>query len=190
MKSYSAIDPRAGRISYTDRKRYLWWGSVLLPLLPVAAIAGYAATGWGWLLWSPLLVIYGLIPLLDALIGADATNPPEAVVAELEADRYYQWLTWVAVPVHVFVMAGGMWYALTHVADLWDRAALVLSLGFMAALAINTGHELGHKRGRDRPVAVARAARHSGLRTLPGGAQPRPSPAGGNARRQRQFAHG
>jgi alkane 1-monooxygenase len=46
----------------------------------------------------PILIRCGLLPLLDALIGEDQNNPPEAVVPPLEADRDYRWLTWAGPP--------------------------------------------------------------------------------------------
>ncbi len=145
MKAFTATDPVAGRVRYVDRKRYLWWLSVAMPLLPVAAIALAETSGWRWALWSPLVVIYGVIPMLDWLVGVDSSNPPEPVVGVLERDRFYRWLTWIVVPVNIGVMAGGMWYAVTQASGPAETLAIVLSLGFIAALAINVGHELGHK---------------------------------------------
>lgn len=145
VKTFTAMDPVVGQVSYVDRKRHLWWLSVLMPLLPAAAIAVAEGTGWRLVLWSPLLVVYVVIPLLDWLVGVDRSNPPEAVVPELEHDAFYRWLTWIAVPVHIGVLAGGMWYAVTQVTSPFETLGIVLSLGFMAALAINAGHELGHK---------------------------------------------
>ena len=131
--------------SSVDRKRYLWSLSVLMPLLPLLGIGLAEATGWRGFLWLPLGVIYGLIPLLDALIGTDTGNPPESAVARLEADAYYRRLTYLAVPLHVLGLVAGMGYAITATEGILEPLAIVLSLGFVAALAINTGHELGHK---------------------------------------------
>jgi alkane 1-monooxygenase len=134
--------------STVDRKRYLWSLSVLMPLLPLLGIGLAEATGWRGFLWLPLVVIYGLIPLLDALIGTDTGNPPESAVARLETDAYYRRLTYLAVPLHVLGLVAGMGYAITATEGLLEPLAIVLSLGFVAALAINTGHELGHKNTR------------------------------------------
>lgn len=148
MKTYSYVDDLGATASYADRKRRRWVLSLLLPLLPLVAIALAEATGWRVLLWSPLLFIYGVVPLLDWLIGVDDDNPPESIVPELERDPWYRWLTYAALPVHVLVLTLGMWYVVEWAQTPAERLAIVLSLGFMAALAINTGHELGHKRER------------------------------------------
>ncbi len=146
MKTYTYVDTFGTTAFYADRKRTRWLLSVLLPFLPLAAIVLAEATGWRALLWSPLAFIYLGVPLLDWLIGVDADNPPEAVVPELERDPWYRWLTYIALPSHLCVLIVGMWYAIEWTQAPTDRLAVVLSLGFMAALAINTGHELGHKR--------------------------------------------
>jgi len=148
MKTYSYVDDLGATASYADRKRRRWVLSLLLPLLPLVAIALAEATGWRVLLWSPLLFIYGVVPLLDWLIGVDDDNPPESIVPELERDPWYRWLTYAALPVHVLVLTLGMWYVVEWAQTPAERLAIVLSLGFMAALAINTGHALGHKRER------------------------------------------
>jgi len=155
MKSYVIGDPRLGRATYADRKRTWWLLSALMPLLPLLGIALAAGSGWrGWL-WFPIAFIYLFVPLLDWLIGADPDNPPEAVIPQLEQDGYYRRLVHLAVPLHVIVFIAGMGYAMTVAGDFVDRLAVVLSLGFVAALSINTGHELGHKGSTvDRALAL------------------------------------
>jgi alkane 1-monooxygenase len=148
LKTYTYVDDFGTTATYADRKRSRWVLSLLLPLLPLVAIALAEATGWRMLLWSPLAFIYLAVPLLDWLIGVDADNPPEPVVRELERDPWYRWLTYAALPVHAVVLVLGIWYAVEWTEAPVERLAVVLSLGFMAALAINTGHELGHKRER------------------------------------------
>lgn len=85
---YAGVDPRLGRVEYRDRKRWWWLLSLAYPLLPFAGMAAHAASGREIALGLPLLVSYGLMPLLDLLLGEDRNNPPEAVVAQLEEDRH------------------------------------------------------------------------------------------------------
>jgi alkane 1-monooxygenase len=146
--TYTATDPVLGPVSYTDRKRWWWILSLVYPLLPFVGMAAQVASGWTIALGLPLLISYGLMPLLDALIGEDGNNPPEAVVPQLEADRYYRWLTWATVPLHVVGLVGCAWWVGTHALPMWA----VLMMGYVAGadsgLGINTGHELGHKHNR------------------------------------------
>lgn len=109
-----ADDPQLGRVTYRYRKRVWWSLSVVYPLLPFTGMAAHAASGEQIGLVLPLLISYGLMPLLDALIGEDENNPPEAVVPQLEDDRYYRWLTWATVPLHFVALIGCAWWAGTH----------------------------------------------------------------------------
>ena len=143
--TYVAADAHGQRIEYRDRKRWAWSLSVVYPLLPFAGIAAHAFTGYQIALGLPLLISYGLMPLLDALIGEDENNPPEAVVPQLEADRYYRWLTWATVPLHFVALVGCAWWVGTQALSWWAVLLLAYVAGTDAGLGINTGHELGHK---------------------------------------------
>ncbi len=145
---YSAMDGGGRAVEYRDRKRWAWSLSVVYPLLPFLGIAAHAATGRQLALALPLLISYGLMPLLDALIGEDRNNPPEAVVPQLEADRYYRWLTWATVPLHFVALIGCAWWAGTQPLSWWAVLLLGYIAGTDSGLGINTGHELGHKHTR------------------------------------------
>lgn len=137
---YVAVDPQLGRVEYRDRKRAWWLLSVAYPLLPFVGMAAHAATGREIALGLPLLISYGLMPLLDALIGEDPSNPPEAVVPQLEADRYYRWLTWITVPLHLVALMGCAWWVGTHALSWWALLMFAYVAGTDSGLGINTGH--------------------------------------------------
>jgi alkane 1-monooxygenase len=142
---YSAVGLDGQRIEYRDRKR-LWWAlSVVFPLLPFVGLAAHRMSGWQIALGLPLLISYGLMPLLDALIGEDENNPPEGVVPQLEADRYYRWLTWATVPLHFVALIGCAWWVGTQDLSWWAVLLLAYVAGTDAGLGLNTAHELGHK---------------------------------------------
>jgi alkane 1-monooxygenase len=86
------------------------------------------------------------LPIIDYLVGADANNPPESAVADLERDRYYRILTYITVPVHYVILIAAAWYAATQPMSALSFVGLTLSVGLAGGLAINTGHELGHKK--------------------------------------------
>lgn len=148
MTGYTGTTADGEAVHYVDGKRWLWLLSVLYPLQPFVGIGLHAATGHeAWLL-LPLAMTYIAGPLLDALIGEDRNNPPEEVVMALERDRYYRVLTYVAVPMHLAMLLGVAWYAGTQALSTWAFLALAIVAGMTSGLAINTGHELGHKRSR------------------------------------------
>lgn len=133
---------------YFDRKRYLWPLSVLYPLQPFIGIALHALTGRELWLLTPILLNYGLGTFLDAFLGEDRSNPPDEFVMELDRDRYYRLLTWAVVPLHFVTLLGTAAYAGTQELGPVGFFGLAAVTGMTAGLAINTGHELGHKNSR------------------------------------------
>lgn len=143
-----AADP----YSWKDPKRYLW----ILGLIPSAAVLlawglhsllGFwfsgAAIDWVW--WGGPIVVFIIIPLFDFLVGNDGSNPPDEVMAKLEADKYYQWTLYAYIPLQ--------YSSLIAAAYLWSRGGLsvidcigvALTAGVASGIGINTAHELGHK---------------------------------------------
>lgn len=132
---------------YRDRKRYGWLLSVAGPALaltgPVAHSLGAQGAFWFFL---PLLGFYGLVPLLDWLLGEDLSNPPEAEVPRLEADPYYRAINYAAVPVLWFTMLFNCIFLATHALPWSSWIATVLVTGAVLGFGLNLSHELGHKR--------------------------------------------
>lgn len=143
--TYTATDADGRTVSWRDGKRLAWLLSVVYPLVPLLGVALHAYTGEPIMLAVPLLIGYGLMPLLDALIGEDRNNPPEAVVAQLEADRYYRWLTWLTVPLYFGTLLICAWWAGTQALPWWALLILAYVAGVNAGMGLTTGHELGHK---------------------------------------------
>ena len=143
--TYLAHDDAGRSVTYRDHKRAWWALSVVYPLLPFVGMAAHAFTGYQIALGLPLLISYGLMPLLDYLIGEDENNPPEAVVPQVDEDRYYRWLTWATVPLHFVALVGCAWWVGTQSLSWWALLLLAYVAGTDSGLGINTGHELGHK---------------------------------------------
>ena len=100
MKGYTGTLKSGEATYYEDKKRWLWSLSVLYPLQPFLGIWLFAQTNnEAWLL-LPLGLTYVIAPLLDWILGEDQNNPPEEVVLQLDADRYYRRLTYIVVPIH------------------------------------------------------------------------------------------
>lgn len=131
---------------WEDGKRYLWLLSPALPILGLLILAAYQFTGIHVFLWGGPALVYGIIPLLDRIIGTDANNPPESVVAQLESDSYYRFIVYAYIPSQFLVTIWGAVIAVSGNLNGWDLTGLVLSVGAINGIAINTGHELSHKR--------------------------------------------
>ncbi|MES2919267.1 MAG: fatty acid desaturase [Pseudomonadota bacterium] len=138
--------PALTAIPWSDPKRHLWLFSPGIPLLGVLVLALYSITGWGVLSWGGPFIVYVLVPVLDWLIGTDKTNPPESAVAQLEDDAWYRLIVYAYIPSQFISTIWGGWL-FVHSANSWvEYTGLVLSVGAINGLAINTGHELSHKR--------------------------------------------
>ncbi|MGB5470726.1 MAG: alkane 1-monooxygenase [Woeseiaceae bacterium] len=131
-----------------DRKRWLWLLSVIYPLQPFLAIWLHFKTGNELWFLLPIATSYIIAPLLDWAIGEDLNNPPEEVVMQLDQDPYYRRLTYIVVPLHLIALVGCVWYATAMSISWWAFLLVAIITGLTSGLAINTGHELGHKNSK------------------------------------------
>jgi alkane 1-monooxygenase len=136
----------AEEITWRDPKRYLWLLGLLVPMLPFIALGLVAATGLGVFWWFGPMFMYVLLPILDTFVGSDAENAPDSVVKRLEEDRYYRWCTYLYIPLQYagLVFACAMWAS--GDLSLLESIGLAFTIGAVGGVAINTAHELGHKR--------------------------------------------
>jgi len=145
MKVFTFDSHEKGLITYKDKKRYLWMLSLVYPLYPLPALYLYTFVPETWVLWLPIIIAYGIVPVIDWASGQDQSNPPEEVVPQLEQDSYYQRLLYCAVPLHfVTFFVCAYWIAMYDLTAL-GYLAVSLGAGSSAGLGINTAHELGHK---------------------------------------------
>jgi alkane 1-monooxygenase len=133
--------------TYVDTKRPLWPLALVIPILPFVSLALALTTGSPLSWWLTPIFVFGVIPVIDTLIGDDRVNPPEEAVPALQASPYYRWITYLFIPAQyaALVAACALW---TRGIDLIGGAGLVLTAGLVSGVAINTAHELGHKRER------------------------------------------
>ncbi|KVO55794.1 alkane 1-monooxygenase [Burkholderia stagnalis] len=134
--------------SWSDGKRYLWLLGVLTITLPILSAQLALSTGLHVFWWFGPLFAFGVIPILDTLIGDDRDNPPEYVVPRLERDRYYRVIVYLATLVEYVAFFLCTWIIATHALAWYDYVGFALSLGAATGISINTAHELGHKTSR------------------------------------------
>ncbi|KVN15266.1 alkane 1-monooxygenase [Burkholderia stagnalis] len=134
--------------SWSDGKRYLWLLGVLTITLPILSAQLALSTGLHVFWWFGPLFAFGVIPILDTLIGDDRDNPPEDVVPRLERDRYYRVIVYLATLVEYVAFFLCTWIVATHALAWYDYVGFALSLGAATGISINTAHELGHKTSR------------------------------------------
>jgi alkane 1-monooxygenase len=139
------IDCKAPSPTWHDTKRYAWMLGLLVPLLPFVGWVLATWTGIALFWFAGPVVVFGVIPLLDLLVGTDTSNPPDGMVTKLENDRYYRVCTYFFLPFQYASLVLSCW--------LWSRGhlstaanvGLALSVGCVGGIAIACAHELGHK---------------------------------------------
>ncbi|CAI8304504.1 alkane 1-monooxygenase [Porticoccaceae bacterium] len=146
MTTYSIEDHQEGTITYRDKKRYFWLISVFMPIFPLTGVILFYQTGIEWTLCLPLLINYTVMPVLDWLIGSDTNNPPEQLVPQLEADKYYRFLTYATIPLHFVALFIFAYVVGTNDLSWWAILVTAIIAGGYSGLGINTAHELGHKQ--------------------------------------------
>jgi alkane 1-monooxygenase len=135
------------RPDWRDRKRYLWLLGTVVPLLLFGGWGLVSLTGLGLFWWIGPLFVYVVIPILDRFFGDDPSNPPEEIVAWLERDRYYRLVTYAFLPLQYIAFFVGFWLMTRHGGlPVIDKLGIVVTLGSVNGIAINTAHEMGHKK--------------------------------------------
>ncbi|MGH6628865.1 MAG: alkane 1-monooxygenase, partial [Burkholderiales bacterium] len=128
---------------WVDGKRFLWLLSPFVPVIGLIVLGLYQWSDTGLLLWGVFILLYGIIPLLDWLVGVDRTNPPESAVAHLENDLYYRAIVYAYIPTQYLVTIWGGWLAVNYDLSVIGLIGLIFSVGTINGIAINTAHELG-----------------------------------------------
>ena len=152
---YTGITAGGETITYRDGKRHLWMLSFVPPLTSILSYGLYLVAGSALTTLLPFFLIFGLIPLLDALIGEDRYNPPAEIVAMMEADPYYLMVARTAVPLLWLSFIVTVAFVGTQQLPWWSYVFLALGVGTIDGGALLVGHELGHKADRlNKTVAV------------------------------------
>ncbi len=152
----------AAQVRWRDPKRYAWLLGLVVPTLPFLAYGLVQATGLGVFWWYGPFLVFVIFPVLDLLGGMDATNPPDSVIKWLEQDRYYRWCTYAFLPIQYAGLVFACWLWGSGKLSTVDDVGLMLTVGMVSGIAINTAHELGHKRDSTErwlsKVALAQSA--------------------------------
>jgi alkane 1-monooxygenase len=146
--TFTGITACGETVTYRDGKRHLWMLSFIPPLVPLISFWVYFRTNDTAATLVPLLFVFGLIPLLDAVIGEDQHNPPAEVVAAMEADPYYLRLARTSVLLMWLSFIGTVAFVGTQELPWWSYLALLPGVGTIDGGALLVGHELGHKADR------------------------------------------
>jgi len=133
---------------YVDNKRYFWWFSLLIPCAAVAGPILFLEFHYEAFLWLFFILVYCIFPLIDYLMGEDASNPPESVITQLEADPFYSRVIRFNVPIVISSFIFCAWFVASYELSYVSYFAVALLAGSIGGHGLNIGHELGHKRNK------------------------------------------
>jgi alkane 1-monooxygenase len=100
-----------------------------------------------------IFVLYLLIPVLEIVLPKDNYNFTKTEKKLAKEDKFYDWILYLLVPFHLFVVFDFLTTVSNPEILLSDLIACVMMMGtLLGILGINGGHELGHKS--DEPVKL------------------------------------
>ena len=118
----------------------------LLPVLAVAWITAGLPANFG--AWLPLIVIFVVLPLLDVVCGADASNLDPHDAERIDRLPYFRVLTLLTLPTWLLVLGYSAYMLQQLPLGAIGMLGWILSTGVLGGiLAINPAHELIHKSG-------------------------------------------
>ncbi len=125
---------------------YLLFWAAVLPLFPFSAHAGSDGTQnyWAWFIY---FFVFGVMPILDLIVGKDPTNPDEETeVPSLSEEKAYRIFTLIMAPVWLGVLYYSGWVFMNNDYNWFGKLGWIISIGTVGGIiAINLGHELTHK---------------------------------------------
>ena len=129
---------------------YLSFWLAVLPILPMAAYIGNDSGTQDYWAWFIYFTVFGIVPVLDYLIGKDPVNPDESVeVPEMSQRKIYRFFTFAVA----MVWLGALYFCghifATNDFSLLGQIGWILSTGTIGGVVgINIAHELVHKDER------------------------------------------
>ena len=122
------------------------FGLALLPLAATALIAAGVPANLG--AWFPIIVIFGVLPVIDFLCGKDASNIGTDDVERVDRRLYFRALSVLALPAWLLVLVYSSAEFQRLPLDAIGMIGWIASIGILGGiLAINPAHELIHKSG-------------------------------------------
>lgn len=118
-----------------------------LPVLVLPTAGVLALTRTGWWTFLPLIIAFGIIPLLEFFTPTDNANLSKAEEEVAKKDRFYDLLLYLVLPAHYGLLVLFLFTVNEPGLTQWDIVGRVLAMGISCGvLGINVAHELGHRR--------------------------------------------
>lgn len=134
------------RILLTLKKYSYLIAMVPLVLPPLLLAAGHATDLVNLFSWGVPVVVFGIIPVLDMLLGKDSLNPDEETdVPRMVGERFYKAITLGWVAGFAALLVWSMLELASGTFTFIGSIGWIVSIGIVGGLGINVAHELIHK---------------------------------------------
>jgi alkane 1-monooxygenase len=131
------------------------WLYGMVFIVPLSVVVGHAVGG-AWYFLTPL-VVFGVIPLMDHLIGIDPRNPFPQDKVDDNLRTAGTVITWVCAPVQLLLIFWGAGVIAGGNLDGLEALGLTLSVGVSSGvMGINASHELQHRVNHPIEVLFSR----------------------------------
>lgn len=123
------------------------WRYLLAYSMPMTVVVSFTQTGW--LTFLPLIYGFGVIPVIDQLVGPRTNGWNESERTSAANNRLYDAVIYLAVPVQwgMLIWFCKVMHTETHTTT--DLVGRITAMGMMCGvLGINVAHELGHRTKR------------------------------------------
>jgi len=111
--------------------------------LPLTAYISF--TSKGILTFLPLILFFGLVPILELFFKADSSNFDKETAKFEKENKLYNWILYASIPAQVGMLIFFL-YIMQEPLTTVEYIGRVSSMGIMCGvLGINLGHELGHR---------------------------------------------
>lgn len=122
---------------------------LLVYLLPITVY--FSFTSKGILTLLPVLLFFGIVPVLELFFKADSYNFDKETAKLEKENKLYSWIIYGTVPIQIGMLIF-YFYSIQEPLTTTEYIGRISAMGLMCGvLGINVGHELGH---RQRKVEV------------------------------------
>lgn len=128
------------------------FGYLIIPLMvPLLVLTSYYASRVfsPWLLLVTPVFVFGIVPILDFLVGTDTFNANDETLKRLADQKRYRYITYALVPGQILLLGWGAQIAGTVPLSAFEFVLLAINIGLISGgLGITFAHELCHKSNR------------------------------------------
>jgi len=121
----------------------------LIALLPALSVA-FSFSSEGIFCWSAVFFVFGLIPILELLMGAGGKFGADDLDQNSKQNKIYDFMLYLVIPIHL-----GLFFWYLNIVELPPDVTLSTFLGKAFAMGIlcgsfgiNVAHELGHRQNK------------------------------------------